>query len=551
VPVFFRSRRLLVVLCFACFALPVIAQSLNPQATDDPLRRPAPAAKKGRAHKEKDYYKKWLEEDVPYIITDEERRAFKKLSTDAEREQFVEIFWRHRDPTPDTEENEYKDEYYRRIIYANEHFSAGMAGSKTDRGRMYILHGAPDSIERHPAGGPYLRTAEEGGGQTVTYPFEIWRYRNVSHVGQEIEIEFVDSCGCGEYSETLDRGRKDAFQHIPGIGLTDQESMHMSSKADRSRDIETLGPSFFDNNRESKEFERMAQSVAMNAPPPLPDIDAATGVSHIFRPVFLPFDVRVDYVKATGGSVLAPITLQVANRELSYVNKDGIQRASVNVYGRVSTITGRVLQTFEDPLRLDIPADLLEKFKDNVSLYQQILPLRPGHYRLDIVVKDVNGDKLGTYGQSIVVPDFSGDDRLSSSTLVLADLIEPVSFHSAGPGSFVLGAERVRPRVAPSKGGPVVFASGQKVKLWMQVYNLVPNGPEGRSSATAEYQVTDAAGKEVFSFTKAVSAIGNQGTLEETLPPEKLTPGVYRLTVRVRDLVANKSIAPSAMFVIQ
>ena len=176
-------------------------------APNDPLARPR---KRQNPTKTENAYKKWRDDDVKDIITAEELSAFNKLSNDMERDNFIEAFWRRRDPTPDTEENEFKEEHYRRRAYADDHFSAGVPGSKTDRGRVYIIHGPPDSVDSHPAGGPYQRPPEEGGGQTSTFPFETWRYRNLDGIGQEVEIEFVDPCMCGEYHITLDPGEKDA-----------------------------------------------------------------------------------------------------------------------------------------------------------------------------------------------------------------------------------------------------------------------------------------------------------------------------------------------------
>ncbi len=97
-------------------------------------------------------YRKWLNEDVTYIITEEERATFKRLQTDEEREQFIEQFWLRRDPTPDSIENEYKEEHYRRIAYANEHFASGIPGWKTDRGRIYIEYGAAGRERLAPFG---------------------------------------------------------------------------------------------------------------------------------------------------------------------------------------------------------------------------------------------------------------------------------------------------------------------------------------------------------------------------------------------------------------
>jgi GWxTD domain-containing protein len=151
-------------------------------------------------------YKKWLNEDVAYILTDEEWQAWNRLATDDEREQFIEQFWLRRDPTPDTAENEYKEEHYRRIAYANERYASGIPGWKSDRGHIYIVFGPPDEIESHPSGRYH--------GTTTTYPFEKWRYRWIEGIGTDIEIEFVDKSGSGEYRFTMDPSEK--------IAVTDQ-----------------------------------------------------------------------------------------------------------------------------------------------------------------------------------------------------------------------------------------------------------------------------------------------------------------------------------------
>ena len=155
-------------------------------------------------------YDKWLKEEVVYIITDKERSDFKKLQTDAERRHFIDEFWKRRDPTPDTPENEYKDEHYRRIAYANDRFhDTRLPGWKTDRGRIYIQYGPPDEIDSHPSGGTYTRPPEEGGAQIVTYPFEMWRYRYIEGIGNNVLLEFVDKGKTGEYRLTMDPKEKE------------------------------------------------------------------------------------------------------------------------------------------------------------------------------------------------------------------------------------------------------------------------------------------------------------------------------------------------------
>src|SRR6202142_904094 len=247
-------------------------EKATPEA--DPLKRPLTDKQKKQNSKSlkielSKTYKKWLDEDVRWIITDEEQKAFMQLSNDEERDQFIEAFWQRRDPTPDTEENEFKEEHYRRIAYANEHYAAGIPGWKSDRGRIYIVFGPADEVESHPSGGSYERPMEEGGGETSTFPFEQWRYRYIEGIGQEIIIEFVDTCMCGDYHMTMDRSEKDALKYTPNAGLTMYEQMGMASKADRFTNggIEQLGASPFNKDMKSKEFDRLEQFVKLQAAP--------------------------------------------------------------------------------------------------------------------------------------------------------------------------------------------------------------------------------------------------------------------------------------------
>lgn len=526
--------------------------------TEDPLKRPLTEKqqKSGLKEKELPYYKRWINEDVRWIITDEELAAWKKLATNAERDAFIEAFWQRRDPTPDTEENEYKEEHYRRIAYANEHFASGVPGWRTDRGRMYIMYGKADSIESHPMGGPYQRTSDEGGGSTETYPFEIWTYHYLEGIGQNIEIEFVDSCQCGEYHMTNDRSEKDALKYIPNAGLTDMETMGMANKADRFRNAEALGTGFFNQGNQSKQFDRLEQFAKLNRAPDVKFKDLEEVVNTKIRYNLLPFDVRVDFVKVTADTVLVPVTIQVPNSALTFVNKDGVQRATINIFGRMTTLTGKIAYTFEEPLRLDVPPELMEKTVNNVAMYWKAFPMRPGHYRLDVVVKDVNGDKLGTLGESVMVPEFS-DDKLSSSTLILADVMEPVPSREVGTGSFVIGTMKVRPRVAPSNGKPATFKKDQtqKVNFWMQVYNLAVDDKTKKPSATVEYQIVNAATNkavvEMTENTDQMKNISDQLTLEKSLPLNKLDPGVYQVTIKVNDLVSKQTISPTAKFAVE
>ncbi len=565
-----RSRWLIAVLLGALLSGGALAaQSQNGEKQDkqqkqdevDPLKRPLTkeeVKKQQKALKQElgGVYKKWLNEDVRWIITDEEKAAFKQLSNDEERDQFIEQFWLRRDPTPDTVENEYKDEYYRRIAYANEHFSSGVPGWKTDRGRIYIMYGKPDEIESHPTGGTYERPIDEGGGETQTYPWEKWRYRYLEGIGQEVEIEFVDQCNCNSYIMTMDRGAKDALAQVPGAGLTDYEAMGMASKGDRfGNGLETIGVGPGGRDAlENQQFDRLDQWAKLQKPPEIKFKDLEEVVTHKISLNLLPFEVRADFVRVTSDTVLVPITLSVKNRDITFVNKDGVQRGSVNIFGRVSNLSGRVVQTFEDTVYVDEPAELLPKVLDNAAVYWKALPLRSGRYRLDLVLKDVNGDRAGTWTKGIVVPEYS-DDQLAASSLILADQMEKVPSKLVGGGSFVLGDTKVRPRVDPPDGKPATFHRGQRVNFWMQVYNLGIDSTTHKANATVEYDLVNVAtNKKVLSRTETTKDMGNVGdqvTLEKSLPSGSLEPGTYRMTIRVADNVSKQNIAPSTQFQIE
>jgi len=535
------------------------------QPTDeiDPLKR-SPNEKQKKQQKKSlkielsKTYKKWLNEDVVWIITDEERAAFKQLSNDEERDNFIEAFWQRRDPTPDTEENEYKEEHYRRIAYANEHYAAGIPGWKSDRGRIYIMYGPPDENESHPSGGTYERPMEEGGGETSTFPFEDWRYRYLEGIGQEVIIEFVDTCMCGDYHMTMDRSEKDALLETPNAGLTLYEQMGMSSKASRftGGGLERLGAGPDSSSLQTKQFDRLEQFAKLQAPPPVKFKDLEEIVNTKLITNLMPFDVRSDFVKVTGDTVLVPITIQMKYRDITFSNKDGVQRGTVNIFGRVTTLTGKIVQTFEDTAQIDVPAELLPRTAENSSVYWKALPLRPGRYKVEIAVKDVNGDRKGLWSRGIVVPEYS-DDKLSTSSLIVADQMEAVPTKDVSTGNFVIGLTKVRPRVAPADGKPALFkrSKDQKVNFWMQVYNLSVDDKTHKPSATFEFDIVNiATNKPVVQKTESTDQMGNVGeqvTLQKSIASANLPPGVYKINIKVNDNISKQSIDPSATFAVE
>jgi GWxTD domain-containing protein len=529
----------------------------------DPLKRPLSdkekfAQQKALKYELKGEYKKWVDEDVRWIITDQEMQAFKSLSNDEERDQFIENFWLRRNPNPDSPENEYREEHYARIAYANEHFAAGKPGWRTDRGHIYISFGKPDSIDSHPSGGSYERPMEEGGGNTSTFPFETWHYRYLEGIGDNIDIEFVDTCMCGDYHMTIDRSEKDALKHTPGAGQTLYEQMGQAKQADRfsGGGLEQLGAGPMSTQNQSKQFDRLDLFAKLQAAPEIKfkDMEAFMTTSKILTgPPFL-FDVRTDYVKVTNDTILVPVTLQIRNSDITFVNKDGVATGTVNILGRVSNLNHKAIQTFEDPVSVQVPSELLARKRNDLSVYWKSLPLRPGLYKIDIVIKDVNNpDHIGRWQRSLNVPRYD-DDRLASSSLILAGSMERVPSRDIGAGNFVIGDTHIVPRVPSGIAAPVTFHRAQNLNFWMQVYNLGIDEKSKQNGATIEYQILDLATNKAVLQTQELTTKTNpnadQVTIEKSLPLASLVPGKYQVNIKVNDGITKQQIAESAPFIV-
>jgi hypothetical protein len=408
----------------------------------------------------------------------------------------------------------------------------------------------------------YERPMEEGGGETSTFPFEVWHYRYLEGIGENVDLEFVDTCQCGDFHYTIDRSEKDALKYVPGAGLTQYEEMNKKGKQDRfsGGGIEQLGNGPMGAGEQGKEFDRIELAAKLFAPPPIKfgDLDAAldafSSTHKLLNGPPFPFDVRTDFVKVTDSMDLVPITLQIRNRDITFVTKDGVSKGVVNILGRVTTIMHKTVQTFEDTVEVEQPSELLGKSLDRRSLYWKALPLQPGLYRLDIAIKDVNNpDHIGIYGRALPVPSFQ-DDKLGASSLILADEMNTVSSHQIGSGNFIISNTFIRPRVATGLTTPVSFKRSQDLNFWLQFYNLGIDDATKSNSATVTYQITNADGAVILEKqleSKDLGPHSDQLTVQKTLPMAGLGPGKYKVTVKVDDAITKQEIAQSAPFVVE
>lgn len=532
------SLRMAIVL-FALISVGSVAAQKQREQSQDPNDKPRnvkPELKKA--------YKDWLEKDVTYIITDEERKAFKKLQTDDERERFIEEFWRRRDPDPDTDENEFKEEYYERIAYANEHFASGIPGWKTDRGRIWIMYGKPDERETHPMGGNYERPSYEGGGSTSTYPFEIWFYRYLAGVGSGVEIEFVDPTGSGEYRIARNPNEKDALLMVPGAGLTLSEQLGLSDKSDRIAGIGGIGNQSYQREQDSP-FSRLQLLADLNRPPQVKfnDLAGLTNTPQI-EDNPLNFDVRVDFFRQSEDRVITAFTIQTENKELAFTDSGGLQQARMNIFGKITSVAGRRVGIFEDPVITTATTEELTEAKERKSAYQKAVPLAPGTYKVDVIVRDVTSGATGIRHVGFTVPKYD-PQKLSTSTLVLATKLEDVSNQPA-VGQFIIGQTKVIPNVAG------IYRRGAPVGVYLQVYNAGIDQTTLRPSVDVEYALLKGGkelGKSVEDWRGASDA-GQRLTLARLIDTRQLAPGEYELQIRIRDHVSGQQLSPTGKFTV-
>lgn len=494
----------------------------------------------------KEVYVNWVKKDVAYIITSEEKKAFKALKTDEERENFIENFWRRRDPNPDTEENEYREEYYERIAYANEHFASGIPGWMTDRGRIYITWGKPDSIESHPSGGSYDRPSYEGGGSTTTYPFEVWFYRHLDNVGDGVEVEFVDPTGTGEYKIATSPYEKDALLMVPGAGLTTAEQLGMSSKADRISGQYQNGSNF--QREQDTPFRRLEIITNLQRPPQVKYTDLqnlAGGDSGVIENNPLVFQLSYAFFRQSDDRVVTAFTIQADNKELVFENVGGLETANMNIFGRIMAVSGKRSGIFEDSVAANATSEELAEAREKKSIYQKAVALAPGTYKVDVVVRDVRSGNKGVQSVGFTVPKYD-EKKLDTSSLILASKLRTTNERDIG-AMFVIGGAKVIPNLTG------VYKKGQEVGIYMQVYNAGIDQTTLRPAVDVQYVLTKD-GKELLNQPENWEGLSDSGqrlTLARLLPTAGMATGNYELTIKIKDRVSGQLLEKMSKFSVQ
>ena len=494
-----------------------------------------------------DPYSGWLN-DVVYIITPEEGSVFKELGTDEEKESFIEQFWRRRDPDPSTGFNDFKMEHYRRIAYANEHYTnAGIRGWKSDRGRIYITYGPPQSVSTYAAGATYVRKMEEGLGKTKVFPTEQWYYDHIEGVGAGIEVEFVDRTMTGEFRLALRPEEKDALLMVGGA-RTFGEIMGVESRLGRIQSMDAMRSLGGEHNSYHKagvnSFMRLERYFDLQRPPQIKFNDLKKAVTVDIRYDELPFSAANSYLRLNQGSLLVPITVFVPREELAYEPLgDQTLRASVSLYGSIKDLGGRTVQEFEETIYDDRPQNS-SRSAVGARRYQKIVRLQPAIYKLDLVAKDLNSNKIGHVQQRLDLPlRMSGD--LSLSSLVLSDLIIK-SPDTTLPTPF---ATPLGWKVYPSNSD---FRAGQRLGLYFEVYNFDLDGSTSLPDLEIVPKIRGQKAKQGIDLPMQhmLSVLGDRVAVALVFTLEDVEPGKYTLELEINDRIQTRKVTGKTWFTV-
>lgn len=484
-------------------------------------------------------FKKWLE-DVGPIISEPERKTWDQLQTNEERERFIEAFWRRRDPDPDTEANEYREAYYERIAYVNEHFSSGVPGYKTDRGRIYLKYGKPDEVDSHPAGGAYELDLSEGGGSTSTYPFERWFYRDIpGRAGAQ--LEFVDPTGTGEYRLARNPFEKMALLTVPG-GVTPMNGL---TQANLVAAANGFGNPFSGRESDSP-FEWLDLQRIVNSAPVLPKNDPF-GASLVSTGTVednpLNFEAAFGFFKLDDNRVITAITLQADNTELSFHDSGGVLVASANIFGQIMNVADRRVNFFEDVVTTTAtPQELLEA-KSRKSAYQKTVVLVPGHYKADLIFRDTKTGAAGQRHIGFTVPQFG--TKLAVSSVLLCSVLQTLADDSISR-QFMIGDQKVIPNISGS------FHRGAPVGLYLQIYNAGTDQTTLRPAVDVKYGLLKD-GNQLQTLDedwRSTRTNGERLTLSRLIDSRSLAPGSYTVEVQIHDQVAGQSLVEKTAFTI-
>ncbi len=468
-------------------------------------------------------YKKWLDEEVPYIITSRERSVFLKLQTDREREAFIEAFWKQRDPTPGTPENEFKTEHYRRIAYANQVLGRGSvkAGWRTDRGRIYIILGEPRNIE-------------DFDSINGVNPVEIWFYQpeNTSSLPSAFNVIFFKEHGTGEYKfySPVSDGPEALITDTMRDFRNDYEAY--KSLRDLAPNLAPQVLSLIPGEHvpigtTSLASNRLMQDIYES---PTRKVDAAYAEALLkykdtveveYTANYMSVEAQAQVLRSESGPFV--VHFAVEPQKLSLDELQGKYSTNFDLNGRLTDESGRTIYQFDKQFSVSLSQAEVDEVRGTTLSLEDMFPLLPGKYSLDLLVKNTVSKEFGTYEVKLDVPSLPASGPILGQPLLAYGLTptpvpagEEVPFRVAG--SQILSQAQKR------------FTAKDTLYIVEQAYGLGEAVKDGQWRLTYIRE-----GKTVLNRTHGLLDVLNGDTLAEAQPLSGLAPGYYDLTLDLLD----------------
>jgi GWxTD domain-containing protein len=460
----------------------------------------------------------WLNEEVAYIITPKEHDVFLKLRTDRDRDIFVEAFWKQRDPTPGTPKNEFREEHYRRISYANKMFgrSTPVPGWKTDRGRIYIILGEPKGIERYDS------------VQNVN-PTEIWFYLGDPALGMPtgFNVIFFKDHGTGDYILYSPAGHGPrSLLAAPTSGSQDDRAAYAElSRLEPNLARQTL--SLIPGERSYPGSLSLASDALVSSIYALP----RKMVRDTYADALLKYkdivevEYTANYIDSDGlawvvrdPSGFFEVHYAVEPKKISVEESGDRFEARFEIVGRVSDPLGKTVYQFEKSFPFSFSREDIEgKYSKSVSL-QDTFPLVPGRYTLDLLLKNTGSREFSSVTAALAVPEEAAAPRLGPIVLAYGTERVPAS---AEKTPFASGGYHVL--TSPKKA----FCSGDTVGIVFQVFGLTEALRSAGDLRIAFFQ----ADKEMASMERPLKDEPAGDLIVEPKSLGSFPPGYYRVRV--------------------
>lgn len=484
-------------------------------------------------------HRKWLEEEVVYIITPKEKEVFLQLETDRERDIFITAFWKQRDPDPITPENEFRTEHYRRINYADQNFGreGPGAGWRSAMGRIYILLGEPAQI----AG---LENDSE------IYPIVTWFYQGMTEYGlpNSFYVAFFKRSGIGEYElySPVRDGPQSLIIHFrgdPGDYLTAYNKLYGIDPTVAEVSMTLIPDESGKLASPSIASEILVTSKIPNAPREKVKDDYAEKllaykdiIEVDYTANYIPCDAYAEVVRDASG--LYFVHYLIEPKKLTFDQIGNRFRANLEVNGKVADLQGNTIYQYDRSVPIEFNQDQLNNIKDKLFSFQDLFPLAEGNYKLNILLKNTVFKEFTSMEQDISIPGPAAGMRISR--LVLGNKVIRNSEYRGTNKPFLFGDFQLV--ISPRND----FTPQDKLYLYFQVTGL---SQDLLTNGSLEYVILKE-GEKVFSAAKALKDYADPVNFFEEFSLANLGSAYYKIKVSLYDQAKNEVLFEQKDFVI-